>query len=193
MHKAVFLCNKGATANLYSRIPGMLRWCKVEGRTWTGINRGFSCIKSLKRRHLSGCRSPPLPAASGLWPGIRTFLHERISRYSSEVSGASREDRSRNGALRTYASVCSVAGAAGKPLDNSPHPRPRRDVPRFSRNLYSTTVTCYRDRRLAIEIMYAHVAPKYRRIECHRTGFEKIHRRFLVFDFSYSVYKRERS
>jgi len=45
------LCNKGATATSpYSRMP---RWCKVEGRTWTGINRGFSRIKSLKRRHLS--------------------------------------------------------------------------------------------------------------------------------------------
>lgn len=94
----------------YSRIPRMPRWCKVEGRTWTR----FSCIKSLKRRHLSGYRSPPLPVATGLWPGIRTFLRERISRYSSEVSGAGREDRSRNGALHTYASVCNKL----EPLEN---------------------------------------------------------------------------
>jgi len=42
------------------------------------------------------------------------FLRERISRYSLEVSGAGREDRSRNGALRTYASVCSTL----EPLEN---------------------------------------------------------------------------
>jgi len=35
------------------------------------------------------------------------FLRERISQYSSEVSGADREDRSQN-ALRTYASVCGT-------------------------------------------------------------------------------------
>lgn len=84
----------------------MPRWCKVEGRTRIEINRGFSRIKSLKRHHFSGYRS--LVAAMGLWPGIRMFLRERISRYSSDVSGAGREDRSRNGALRTYASVCST-------------------------------------------------------------------------------------
>lgn len=49
-----------------------------------------------------------------LWPGIHMFPRERISRYSSEVSGVGHEDRSRNGAQRTYASVCSML----EPLEN---------------------------------------------------------------------------
>lgn len=138
MHKNSFLCNKRATATSpYSRIPGMSQWCKVEGRTWIEINRGFNRIKSLKRRHLNGYRSPLFATAMGLWPGIRVFLRERISRYSSEVSGAGHEDRSRNGALRTYASVCSTL----EPLENRwtilrirVRDATYRDIPRFSRN-----------------------------------------------------------
>lgn len=150
----------------------MPRWCKVEGRTWTGINRGFSHIKSLKRHHLSGCRSPPLAAAMGLWPGIRMFLRERISRYSSEVSGVGHEDRPRNGALRTYASVCSTL----EPLEN------RWTILRIRVRDATYRVFFRKPSRIsilrlrcaietecgpAIEIMHAHVAPRYHRVSLY--------------------------
>lgn len=168
------------------------------------MNRGFSRIKSLKRCHLRGYRSPPLAATMGLWLGIRMFLRERISRYSSEVSGVGREDRSRNGALRTYASVCSTL----ETLENRwTILRIRvRDATYHVFLGKASRISILRpwraietEDRLAIEITHTHIRARVRgaKIPSHRMSsydFEKIPRNsisYIKYILVYSVAKQE--
>jgi len=106
----------------------MPRWCKVEGRTRTGINRGSS-TKSLKRRHLSGCQSPTArrararererererDRATWLARGIRVFLQRTdFSVFIGGERGPTAKIGLETARTRAYASVCSAL----EPLEN---------------------------------------------------------------------------
>lgn len=190
MHKTVFCATKTRQRRVLSLES---RECpdgaKLKDVDWN--NRGFSHIKSLKWHHLSSYRSPPLAAATGLWPGIHMFLRERISRYSSEVSGVGREDRSRNGALRTYASVCSTL----EPLENRwtilrirVRDATYRVFPgsRAESLFYDCDVLSRPKADLQSKLCTPHVAPRYRR----RIGYHCMHwfiKDTSYFDFWYSM------
>lgn len=161
------------------------RWCKVEGRTWTEINRGFSRIKSLKRHHLSGYRSPPLATAMGLRPGIRMFL--RWTDFSVFIGG--KRGRPRRSVSKRRATHVRVgmqhAGAAGKPFDNPPHPRSRRATYRVFPGIPAESLFYDRDvlSRPKADLRLRLCMHTWRQdtVECHRTFWKDISQ----FDFSY--------
>lgn len=113
-------------------------------------------------------------------PGIHMFLRERISRYSSEVSGAAKIglETAHYARTRRYAARWSRWKTVGQFSASASATRRIAFFQEAEQNLYSTTVMCYRDRRRTCNRNYARHT--WRQDTASNvtvcTGLEKTHR-----------------